>query len=1125
MVNDAFETWRGSLNRLRNYQPTRIAFGEVGAGGRLGANLTGRELVDRVSTTAASLRRQGLLPGQRVILSLPASLDFVIGFLSVVSAGGVAVPLPRGGSPARTAMLLPMVSHADAHWVIANDGLSPHLDGLPRLDTSDPTTQDVAEVCPDLTAGAGPQALAFLQYTSGSTGHPKAVEVTHGMLAANLDTIRQAMCHDASSAFVSWLPHFHDMGLVGTVLQPLYCGAQAYLMAPQRFVRQPLDWLRAISTLRATTSGAPNSAYRLCAEALGAAKDSEVMDIDLSSWRVAFNGAEPVQAAAMRHFCDQAARLGFDPRSVYPCYGMAESTLFVSGGPLGNGLSTAPDGTVSCGPEGHGITVRIVDPETHRPCAPGQTGEIWIKGPNVARAYFRDPENSAAFLQARLETGEGPFLRSGDLGEMRDGALFISGRIKEIVILAGRNIHPEDIERVVHDTLGGGHLRVAAFGVPDRSGERLVITLAGVPGSADAAQERVREAVFDALEGITAEVVIAPRNRIPVTSSGKVRRQSARAMYLAAAADTDENQPDRAAAAFAGILGRTLAESDLEKTPLALGLDSLSLLRLVQALDDAGIDPPPLSRLARMSAGAILALSDPATANPEPAWNARTVPARENQKPYVMQELLRPAHPRASFSSVLAFAASPDRLAAALRRTLARHPLLRLRMSAEGYLSEAAVPPGVRIQHAPNTTTARREAANLIRKPLVLFDRAPLDIALISAPDETLLVLRLHHGFFDLYSLGLLFDDLDRALFGTLSDTPSPDYRQAIAEEERYLASAEGAAAISRWKNRLEGHSARMGLGTYPAGNTRLASDVPLLRTALPADQSNDLSAFAAARGGSVYAVLLGAFAAVLSRFAQVQALVIACPFHGRRTARDAATVGLFETLLPLPVTLEAGESFDALVGRLDAMMTEVVEDARVPVSRALHQLADPRTVIQHGFDAMLTLQSGAGRHAGTLARASLRRPGARLSVGDLQGDLIDCGDVAIETALDLCLAQVDGVEGYLAYNPDRIDAGLAQLILTGFETFLAAGIADPEHRVDGLPILPPREVARLQEAAHGPGPWGVLPTAPERFAEVAARWPDAPAVADGVHTLDYAGLSHAVEVLASRLRARDADT
>lgn len=1113
-MDDAFCRWSEALRLMRTHRADRVAFGEIAPGGTAAAQLTGADIAHRVAATADQFRLQGLASGQRVILSMPAGLDFVTSFLSVLAAGGAVVPLPCADTATRAEVLEPMVQHADASWAIAPDGAS-HLARLPRLVARG---MGAGGRTPDLTAGQGPDALAFLQYTSGSTGRPKAVEVTHGMLAANLETIRQAMAHDDRSVFVSWLPHFHDMGLVGTILQPLYCGAEAHLMPPQRFIRRPLDWLRAISNLRATTSGAPNFAYRLCTEALEEADPKP--DLDLSSWTVAFNGAEPVHDGMMARFCDIARPFGFDARAVYPCYGLAETTLFVSGGPLRSGLRTAENGVVSCGRPGPHVTVRIVDPERRRPLDAGRTGEIWVKGPNVARAYFRDPEDTAQILLARLEDGDGPYLRSGDLGVMRDGEVFVSGRMKDIVILAGRNVHPEDVEHAVVETLGGRRLRAAAFSVPCEEGERLVIAVAGITGDPGEAEDRIRETVFDAFDGATAEIAFVPRNRIPVTSSGKVRRQAARALYLGVA-DARTSTEDRASMVVAKVLGRTLTEHDLDKTLLALGLDSLALLRLLQALEDAGIEPPSVGALARMTALAICTLAKAAPMGPGSAPMDGPLPARLNQQSYVVQELLTPRHPRATFSTVLAIDGAPDRLADAVRRTFARHSALRLRMSADGQLSEGASAP-VKRRDAPDADTARRIAAKTIREPLSLFDEPPCRADIVAAPGKTFLALRFHHAFCDLYSLGILFDDLDRTLTQSLPEGSAPDYRQAIAEERRYLASANAARAAERWRTRLAGLSASMGIGMYPGHESRLASDVPTLETSFSPDLSARLQAFAASQDVTVYTVLLSAFAAVLARFSKAESLVVACPFHGRRTATDTATVGLFENLLPLPVSLSPGEPFDAFVRRQGAVMAEVMEDSGMPFSRVQHMLAHPEMVIRHGFDAMLTLQSASGLQAQTLARASLRRTGGRLSFGDLSGEIVDCGDVATETALDLCLAQGDRIEGYLAYNRVRIGDALARRILTGFETLLVAAMESPGRIVDSLPILTADDAERYLDWSRGPGPDGHQPTAPDRFAAIAVKLPNAPAVADSRRALDYVGVSHAVDVLAARLMARD---
>ena len=326
-----------------------------------------------------------------------------------------------------------------------------------------------------------PESLAFLQYTSGSTSSPKGVMVSHGNILHNEGLIQRAFRQTARSTIVGWLPVYHDMGLIGNVIQPLYVGAACVLMSPVAFLQSPLRWLQAITRYRATTSGGPNFAFDLCARKV---RQAQRDTLDLSSWQVAYNGAEPIRLETLERFSAAFEPCGFRREAFLPCYGLAEATLLVSGSlrtasprvehVQAVGLEShrvveaaAGDGKavplVGCGEVTDGQELVIVHPDSSRRCAPDQVGEIWVAGPSIARGYWNRPEETERNFHARLaETGGGTFLRTGDLGFLKDGELFITGRLKDLVIIRGLNHYPQDIEQTVekaHATLRPGAAR------------------------------------------------------------------------------------------------------------------------------------------------------------------------------------------------------------------------------------------------------------------------------------------------------------------------------------------------------------------------------------------------------------------------------------------------------------------------------------------------------------------------------------------------------------------------------------------------------------------------------------------------------------------------------------------
>jgi acyl-CoA synthetase (AMP-forming)/AMP-acid ligase II len=543
--------------------PHRIAVRFVASDGSE-TSLTRADL-DRAARAVAARLRQQLAPGDRALLAYPSGLDFVVAFCGCLYGGVVAVPAFQPRANARTERIETICRDARVGAVLTSssarrsgpraDTAREALGSLPWIET-DAVGDDLAadwrppEIAPD--------SIAFLQYTSGSTAVPQGVAVSHGNIVANEQQIESAFRHTEETPMVSWLPLYHDMGLLGGLLQPLYAGLEATLMSPLDFVQRPLRWLAAISRYRGHTSGAPNFAYDLC---VARTTPEQRHGLDLSSWRIAFNGAEPVRHETLQRFAETFAPHGFDPAAFLPVYGLAEATLFVSGGDPERLPATIavdaealeqkrveanPPGTrkqrvlVGCGWAHGDERIVVVDPETRHPCAPGQIGEIWVSGSNVALGYWGRADETEAVFRARLaDGGDERFLRTGDLG-------FVAGRIKDMIIVAGRNHFPQDIELTVehsHELVQRGG--VAAFSV-DEGEEEWLVVVAEVsrtcrPSASDASDvaplldatiAAIRRAVVEEHDvEVDAVVVVGPAT-IPKTSSGKIRRRATRAALL-----------------------------------------------------------------------------------------------------------------------------------------------------------------------------------------------------------------------------------------------------------------------------------------------------------------------------------------------------------------------------------------------------------------------------------------------------------------------------------------------------------------------------------------------------------------------------------------------------------------
>lgn len=549
------------LRHRARCQPDDIAYTILLDGEQQQLDLTYRELDRQARAIAAWLETHGL-SGEKALLLYPAGAEFIAAFFGCLYAGVVAVPAypPRRN---RSLMRIQAISDdADAKVALTTDavlkrvepiiGETPHLKALCWLATSDVPLELADQWTPPRIDG---DTLAFLQYTSGSTGTPKGVMLTHANLVHNSALIACAFEHTRSGSGVFWLPSYHDMGLIGGILQPMYVGRPNVLMSPMSFLQKPYRWLSAISRFRGTTSGGPNFAYDLCVERI---PPEQRRTLDLSCWKVAFNGAEPVRAETIDRFCEAFGPCGFRREAFYPCYGLAEATLIVSGGmaeqpPVirafdshalseGRVVDAEPTGgmahrAVGCGGNLPDQQIVIADPQTDCVCPPDRIGEIWVRGPSIAMGYLNQREATERTFRAYLrDTGDGPFLRTGDLGFMRDGELFVTGRIKDLLIVRGVNYYPQDIE----ETVQRSHQRLrrdcgAAFAIEVQGKQELVIVQELERHRFADLQEifaAIRRAVAREHDLHPYAIALLKAGSIPKTSSNKIQRHACRQGYL-----------------------------------------------------------------------------------------------------------------------------------------------------------------------------------------------------------------------------------------------------------------------------------------------------------------------------------------------------------------------------------------------------------------------------------------------------------------------------------------------------------------------------------------------------------------------------------------------------------------
>jgi acyl-CoA synthetase (AMP-forming)/AMP-acid ligase II len=1161
--------------------------------------LTYRELDTRARAIGAALQRSAAV-GDRAVLLYPPGLEFIAALFGCFYAGVVAVPAdpPR---PNRASSRLRAIVQESRPAVALTT--APILARAGQLTLDIPQLADVqwqaTETLPAEQAEAWRQAdlagdsPAFLQYTSGSTSDPRGVVVSHGNLLHNERLIAEACGHSAATVFVGWLPLYHDMGLVGNVLQPMYLGGRCILMAPSAFLQNPACWLQAISHYRATTSGGPNFAYDLCVRRIGAERRA---GLDLSSWSVAFNGAEPIREETLERFAAAFAECGFRRRAFFPCYGLAEATLLVTGadgrrGPVtlavqgaelaSQRVALAGPGElrgrrlVSSGRPGTDQRVLIVDPLSRSPCHADEVGEIWVAGPGVASGYWNRPQETAAVFAATTSHGEGPFLRTGDLGFLSDGELFVTGRLKDLVIVRGQNHYPQDLERTAescHPALLPGSS--AAFAVEHEGGEQLVVVLERNPRRRDPVESvapAVRWAVAAEHQIQVHAVVLVRAGTVPKTTSGKIRRSACRDLYASGGLEVLGSSvldgqreswsgeaptrdallaldPDGRRAVLNAFLkaevGRILRldpEAVDPRQPLAiLGLDSLGALELEhgigalqvslpldQLFDGASCEDLSAHLLDRLAAGG----EAPA---PLRAVNATEYPLSAMQKALWFEQQLAPQS--SAYSVAFAARLESDVGVAALRCAFAclteRHPALRTTVA----LRDGE--PVQRIAARQELAVVERDVAGEGTRDLVgavaaeahrPFDleRGPLfRVTLFSRPPvERVLLIAAHHVVIDGWSLWLLLDEL-RLLYaaviaGRAADLPplAAGYADFVHWQAELLASPAGERLGSFWQAELARETALdFPFDRERSPGQRHAGAAQPLR--LGKELVRELSGLARRSGTTLYTILLGAYAVLLARYAGRQEVVVGSPVAGRSRPEFRRVVGCFFNTLPLRCELAGDPTFRALLDRLRVRVAAALEHQDYP-SHLLAERLRPgrRSSGVPFFEAQFIFQQ---LHplAASPAPLPYEQGELRLDLGSLTLDALWIEPRDARSPLELELVEAgDELIGHLRYSADLLEAGTAARLAEHFATLLREVAADADRPLSELNFLSPGDHELLLGSySRTPGDYSAPLLVHELFAAQAARSPHKAAAVHQRRTITFAELDVQADQLADYL-------
>ncbi|HMY16702.1 MAG TPA: amino acid adenylation domain-containing protein, partial [Polyangium sp.] len=1135
------------------------------------------ELDHRARAIAARLQDLNAF-GERIVLLYAPGLEFIAAFFGCLYAGAIAVPA-YPPDPTRLSRTLPrlraIAMDARARFVLTTADIvgfaevigpqAPELAAMHWMATDDVNVRDGAHWSrPNIDA----ESIAFLQYTSGSTGHPKGVMVRHRNLMHNSEVIAAGFEHDERCLGVGWLPMFHDMGLIGNVLQPLFVGFPCVLMSPLAFLQRPARWLEAISHFRATTSGGPNFAYDLCARRVSPA---QIESLDLRSWNVAFSGAEPIRNETLVRFADVFAPAGFRAQAYYCCYGLAEATLLVTGASKSeppctisvdaealehgfaetNTVDHQVRSLVSSGRPGVGMRVEIVDPNTLRPCGFGSIGEIWVAGASVAAGYWnQSSENEITFHAHLADTGEGPFLRTGDLGFVRDGQLFVTGRRKDLLIIAGRNHYPHDIERAVE----GAHRLVragccAAFSLEVEAEERLGIAaeIQAVDGAEiDTVVAAIRHAVLEEF-GVYAHAVVllAPRS-IPKTSSGKIQRSACREAFLSGTldevkrsiADTDavlfagasEETPTELqnvlADVFADVLG--LSHIGMHDSLFSLGLQSLLATQTVSRLRDVlGVDitlrmlfdAPTVADLARavepfMHPGSrVLLPTIPLVPRSQP------LPLSFSQERLWFLDRFDPDSVLYTIPAALRLFGSLDTVALerSFQEILTRHEALRATFhQIDGQPYQVIAPTSKFDLPVIPMDASRIQAciAEEVRRPFDLT-RGPLMRAMLYrlSEREHVLLLVMHHIVSDGWSMNVFVREISTLYRAFCGGKPSPlpalpvQYADYAAWQRQWLTGKTLERQIEYWKERLAGAPAAIELPTdkpRPPGQSHRGASIPL---ALPRDLSNALVRLGQSEGATLFMTLLGAFAILLSRYTGQDDIVIGSPIANRTRPEVEGLIGFFVNTLALRIQLSRQSTFRTLLAQIREETLGAYAHQDTPFEKLVDELAPVRDPSRAPiFQVMFVLQDD---------------PAARISLPglDVRQEWVDSGTAKFDLTM-LLHETSEGLRGTIDYSTDIFAGPTVERLAGHFEVLLRGIVDGPDSSIARLPVL--TESERHQLLVEWNDTRVEVPTdkcVHELFEEQAAKIPDAVAVIFEDQQLTYADLNTRANQLAQYLR------
>ncbi|HEX7286795.1 MAG TPA: amino acid adenylation domain-containing protein, partial [Candidatus Angelobacter sp.] len=1170
--------------------PSTNAYTWLADGDRESSSLSYSDLDLRARAIAAHLQSLKLRRKRAVLLYGPG-LEFAEALFACFYAGLVAVPAYVPGSARDYPRIERILQDADCGITLTSaatlDAVSQVVSQCAPESLCLATDTVNRDLYPDWVDPETQESdLAYLQYTSGSTSTPKGVMITHANVLANMASIAAHGGFSDSSVSVSWLPHFHDMGLIYGFLQPIYSGFPAVLLSPAAFIHRPLRWLRAISRYRGTHCGGPNFAYDLCVERID---DQEKSALDLSTWQVAFNGSEPVRNETLERFAAHFASCGFQRKAFYPVYGLAEASLKVTSGGPGDGarvcdldagrlaqgevvpaaLEAGHRHIVSCGKASLDHQILIADPRTRTPRVAGQIGEIWVAGPSVAAGYWRNSEATRKTFKAFLPTGQGPYLRTGDLGFVSNGELFITGRLKDCIIIRGRNHYPQDLERTAEDAHPA--LRKhgsAAFSLERHGQERLVIVSElnrKNRGNANEAMDAVRAAIARVHDIQAFAVVFIKSGALPRTSSGKVQRHACKRKWLESAlpvvsesvldiAAFHDSQPE---VTWKSLLGRSdderrhmvedyvrgqvaralrcaIGELGDAHSLISLGADSLAGFDLMQRIErDLKVAVPVgglLDRNIREIAGMVLARIGCEVGSQHDAGAFKKIdrPSRvplsasQSQVWFLQQLFPESCAYNEHLLMRLDGALETEALERAAAEMVRRHEILRTRFPmSEGHPHQVVLP--FDLEELPLLQTADLEGEGAVgdrmralvvretQRPFQLETDRPMRLTLRRVSEqEHLLLLVAHHIVCDGASLRVVIQELGALYQAYVRGRQSP-------LPELALQYADYAVWQQQW---LQGAVVEQELEYWRKQLEDLAPlDLPTDRPRpalmshrgasvpfkLSSELAEQLKELCQREGVTLFMGLMAAFQVMLSKYADQQDVTVGTPV-ANRNMETKDLIGFFVNMLVLRGTLTGNPTCREVFGRVRQVALDAYQHQQVPFEKLVEELQPQRDLGRSPlFQVTLAVQPAL---EGDLEFGGLRFAFPEVDAGIAKFDL---NLRVIETS--------PCVRGYLEYSQSIFDSATVQRMAGHFHRLVEQMVDAPGLAIGDLSLLTETEKQQVLLDWNHTAQSYPKKCIDDLFEEQAAKTPEAVAVVYEEQSLSYGELNRRANQLAHYLQ------